>query len=423
VLVIVGLLCSLASGSADVQASAELETCLMQRDSALTPGGKATPKDTQIAASAVTWAIGHNMSSPFFPLMGTECDQLSGIMVGGRDLGMASVLLCRFWPAQFGDFPIHHAKTVVDLFNGAADLWERIQALANGFPGGPFCWKAVGLRQLHSQIHMDSRMHMNATEAARSSDCDVEVLGKCYGPCPAGMSSTPLIGSFAPVCTSSCVQSDHQTPCGFGCASGIGACLQQWADQITAATRSVGVVASFMSGNFMINEVVDKVLRLVEFAIDVIFDLVKVAKRVWSEWPREHVELGLVIALVYFVFEHGQEFQLLNGMFGETLDLILDLVDGEFIWREVNLKFVSDTILKHGTSILGATFEFAQIFMFPQCKVVTNTNPHYDCDGDGSRDCGHWSYRKFRCNDNGGRCGYRFKFGDMLLDHSCRCKQ
>ena len=34
---------------------------------------------------------------------------------------------------------------------------------------------------------------------------------------------------------------------------------------------------------------------------------------------------------------------------------------------------------------------------------------------------GDWSYSKFRCNYNGGKCEYRFKFGDMLLDHSCRC--
>ena len=49
--------------------------------------------------------------------------------------------------------------------------------------------------------------------------------------------------------------------------------------------------------------------------------------------------------------------------------------------------------------------------------------PHdYDCNGDGITECGDWSYLGARCEDNDGQCEYRYKFGDYLLDHSCRCK-
>merc|ERR1719468_161100 len=196
-------------------------------------------------------------------------------------------------------------------------------------------------------------------------------------------------------------------------------------DQVSVVAKSVGSVASYLSGNPAISAVVDQILRLAEFFIDVVFQVVKVAKHVFSEWPREQVELGIIIALVQFVFEHaktiGQDFLQLNEMFGETVEMILELVDGEFEWKEINLKFIGDTILKHGVSILGAANEFVQAFVFPQCQVVSNTNPDYDCNGDGTKDCGDWSYSKFRCSYNGGKCEYRYKFGDMLLDHSCRC--
>jgi len=368
-----------------------------------------------------------NATSLGVVLKGADCDQLQDIVVGGRDLGQAAVLLCRFWPAQFGDFPVNTTKTIVDLFNGAADLWEKIKELAKGRPGGsPFCWKRLGVRERLSVLHLDGQMNLNATEVAMESKCDMEVLGRCYGSCPRGMKSAALIGSFSPVCSSSCVQSTHQTPCGFGCATGIGSCTQTLAEQVSVVARSVGQVASYLSGNPAISAVVDQILRLAEFFIDVVFDVVMVAKHVFKEWPREHVELGVIIALVQFVFEHaktiGQDFLQLREMFGETIEMILELIDGEFDWQEINLKFITDTILKHGAKILGAAGEFAKAFVYPVCKVVSDTNPDYDCNGNGENDCRDWSFRIPGCHDNGDQCEFSFEFGDYWPDHSCRCK-
>jgi len=46
----------------------------------------------------------------------------------------------------------------------------------------------------------------------------------------------------------------------------------------------------------------------------------------------------------------------------------------------------------------------------------------YDCDGDGSNDCRDWDYGAARCADYP-KCGYKYKFGDWNLDHSCRCQR
>jgi len=362
-------------------------------------------------------------------LKGADCDQLSGIVVGGRDIGQAAVLLCRFWPAQFGDFPVDTTKTLVDLFNGATDLWRKIQELLKG-TDSPFCWKKMGLRPLVSQTYMHGfQVDTAVTAYGMNSSCEMDFMGKCYGACPRGMDEAALIGGFSPVCSSSCIQSGHQTPCGFGCATDVGTCVQTLMNQLQVVANNVAAVASYLSGNPLIHQVVDKVLRLVELAIDVVFDVVAVAKHVWKEWPREQVELGVIIALLQFVLEHakpiGSSLTELNGMFGETMEMILELIDAEFDWKEIDLKFISDTILKHGMAILGAAGEFAEAFVFPACKVVSDSNPDYDCNGNGKKECGNWDYWGLGCEDDtdrGGPCEYSYKFGDVLLDHSCRCR-
>lgn len=54
-------------------------------------------------------------------------------------------------------------------------------------------------------------------------------------------------------------------------------------------------------------------------------------------------------------------------------------------------------------------------------NVSTFTANDYDCDGDGNNDCRDWHYLGARC-DFGHKCEYRYRFGDFLLDHSCRCQ-
>ena len=59
---------------------------------------------------------------------------------------------------------------------------------------------------------------------------------------------------------------------------------------------------------------------------------------------------------------------------------------------DTDLKFIPDTILKHGMALLGAANDFAEVFVFPDCMVPSNTNPDYDCTGTGKKECGNWVY-------------------------------
>jgi len=304
-----------------------------------------------------------------------DCQALGNITVGGHDIGQAAALLCQFWPAQFGEFPVKNAQTVAALFDKAGDLWEKIRELAKGRPGGsPFCWKKTGTRETLQRLLLDSKLSFKSNDLATLSNCEMTIGGTCYGDCPIGMKPMTLVGGFAPVCTSECSHTDeHNTPCGFGCANGTWTCAKTLVDQVAQVTRTVGQVSSYLTGNPVISEVVDKVLRLAEFAVDTLFEVIRVAKHVFSEWPKEDAKLGVVMALLQFVLDNakeiGQSFIHLKEEFGETLEMVLELVDMEFEWAELNLKFITDTILKHGSAILDSAFEFAEVFVFPACKV------------------------------------------------------
>lgn len=307
-------------------------------------------------------------------LRGADCNQLSDIVVGGKDLGQAAVLLCQFWPSgALGDFPVNNAKTVVDLFNQGADIWKKIKDLAKGRPGGTFCWKKAAGRELIHSMMLDAQLQFNRSEMVAASDCDMRVFGRCYGACPSGMKPMAVVGGLVPACTSDCREMTLTRGCGLGCSKGWFSCLGTLSDQVGQVTKAVSKVASFMTGNPLIHEVVDKILRLVDFFIDMMFEVVNVAKKVYREWPRGQAELGVIIALLQFVLEHakelGQDFLYLKDQFGETLEMIMELMDAEFTWKKIDLDFVANTILKHGKDILDAAFEFATVFVFPTCKA------------------------------------------------------
>jgi len=347
-----------------------------------------------------------------------KCDALADLTVEGHDLGEAASQLCRFWPKKFGEFPVDDTQSMAKLFEGSGELFAKIKNMSKA-KDAQFCWKKLGMREL-----------LGDESTVESEFCEKKAFGKCYGTCPDGMKPMTLVGRLAPVCSSACMQSSHQTPCGLGCSTGARTCVRRIHDQFGIALRNLGQIAGYLSGNEDIGKVVDQVLRVVDFALDVVFDVLRVAKTVWKEMPKDKIDMGVLTALYQYVLDEaktvGKDLGELKSMLSETMDMILELMDGEFDWKEINMDFITETIMKHGESILGAANEFADAFVMPRCAVTSATNPDYDCDGDGYTDCKDWSYGKRSCKnskDNGGQCEYRYKFGDMRLKNSCRCKK
>lgn len=56
-----------------------------------------------------------------------------------------------------------------------------------------------------------------------------------------------------------------------------------------------------------------------------------------------------------------------------------------------------------------------------RCRRQYGAPTEYDCDGNGNQDCKNWDYGGAKCSSLN-KCEYRYRFGDTLLDQSCRCK-
>ena len=99
------------------------------------------------------------------------------------------------------------------------------------------------------------------------------------------------------------------------------------------------------------------------------------------------------------------------------MEMILELIDSEFDWKVIDLKFIDDTILKHGSQNLGAAGEFAKAFVYITGTVASDTNPDHDCDSNGENDCRDWSLRIPGCRDDGDQCEHRHNLGNYLPEH------
>jgi len=73
-------------------------------------------------------------------------------------------------------------------------------------------------------------------------------------------------------------------------------------------------------------------------------------------------------------------------------------------------------------SLLTLGSQAGRIQRRTQSSQKTPGNPDYDCNADGVNECRSWNYGSAKCN-NGNVCEYRYRFGDTLLQHSCRCRQ
>jgi hypothetical protein len=300
-----------------------------------------------------------------------DCSKLGNIV----SIGQAATLLCQYWPtARFGDFPIDNSKALYDLVIEGSEVWIKVKELAKEQEAdSDFCWKRSQSREyLHVSGEPGRCKRCRVVEDW--SDCSMVAYGKCYADCPEGMKPMRVIGRFAPVCTSDCrASSSHDTGCVFGCATSYRTCAGTLMDQVGFVAKSVGKVAAYMANDPEdINNVIDKVFRLVTFLVDAMTQTIAAAKQVWDKWSQGKAELSVIVALFQEVLEHakrtGKSLKELESKFGETLDMIMELLDAGFEWKEVNLKFVADTILQHGRSILDSAYEFTEVFSFPNCQ-------------------------------------------------------
>lgn len=225
------------------------------------------------------------------------------------------------------------------------------------------------------------------------SGCKLISNGVCYGECPWGYRKSLLIGSFEPVCTSACGESEKSFPCGFGCSSGLGSCFDNVRDQVGELTRFVGNVTSFAFGNAIISDVVERVTYVAEFFLQVMPELIAKAKAFWTGVREEEAEVALLIVLLQYIYEftdNYEDFEILRENIGEVTEFVQSLVRANFKFDQIDLGFIKDRLAQATDKLLQALVTVTQDFLYERCEPAASNVDFSIDDAGAERVMGLW---------------------------------
>lgn len=326
-----------------------------------------------------------------------DCSPLQNLTVRGIRVGIAAHAVCESWPADKGEFPIGKVDRAIEIFEkgfGEGGIYDQLKEVARSRGrNAKFCWKDLKLRDpaTPSATAMTglAQLNVSASEILDHSQalfihrrrrrrrgipagCEAFDNGKCYGSCPRGFEPTKLLDKFAPVCKSDCRVSPFTRKCGFGCSTDTRACVSVVMDQVGQVLNAVAGVASYLTGNPAIAQVVEKLLQLVDFIIEVIFTLIKTARGLWKSYKESETLAGFLSVFVSFLFENAEQFgQTLSTakkLFGEVVGFWFDMLDGGFKFSEDPLDKLAEALSKHGAKILDSAVSLVKAFVYPKCE-------------------------------------------------------
>jgi hypothetical protein len=292
---------------------------------------------------------------------GINCDLLSNIRAGEKNFQNLTKWVCAAWPPSFGSFPIDTTNKIVDLLElafGKGGIWEDMKQIWGMRRNRRFCWRNETLREV---IPPESNLN-----------CKMESNGTCYGNCPRGYKPGALQGRFQPVCTTVCADTFHQIPCGFGCANTRLGCLQTILDQVGTVAKEVGKAIGFVTGNPAVAPLVDKVVTIVEFFIEVLPKILIAVKNVYKYVSKGQKEVAFFLLLFQFASEvypdgySSEEMQKLRDNLQPVMEYVLEIVDGD-LGNIIDLGVVRDTIINHGDQILDSIKIITKAFDYPKC--------------------------------------------------------
>merc|ERR1712217_916327 len=203
----------------------------------------------------------------------------------------------------------------------------------------------------------DVRGSSVVTIASRPSGCKMVHSGKCYGDCPDGFRPTFLTGWFRPTCTSVCAATDHPITCGVGCAASRAACAMVILNQIKeVAIAGSKVVAFFTTGGagVALVDAVEQVIKLAEFAFNVITQVLAIAEQAFQVFAREEALMASLMAVYEMAKTKINDIVPVVGQFWTDLQasipLFLSLFDAQFGWRSLDLGWIGMVVVILGPS-------------------------------------------------------------------------
>lgn len=290
----------------------------------------------------------------------SDCESLTDIVVKDKDFTFALQLVCKVWPENLGEFPLEDVGRAQDLIEqafGRGGAWEKIKEIREKRGSQQFCWRNETLR-----VEVES-------------DCEMESRGTCYGACPYGFKPGLLSGIFKPACTTACGASTHPVTCGFGCASSLRQCARTILDQVSVVASGVGEVASFLTGNDRISNVVDAVTNFAEFLLRALPLLVDAVKGAFAVVRGGEGGAMVAVLLIQYIIEVapevGQTVESIKDAFREMADIIADLAEERFTTgADINPRKVIRAILDHGPDMLDYAVSATKAFSFGKCQVA-----------------------------------------------------
>lgn len=323
-----------------------------------------------------------------------DCGPLKGLTIRDVNLGEAAYTVCKFWPKSRGEFPIEKVDKITEILEkglGRGGIYDELKDLVKSRGrNAKFCWKSLELRNSatpHSSAL--AQLNVSATDSLDNSEalffhrrrrrrggvpagCDVYTGGKCYGGCPSHFEPTKLIDRFAPLCKSDCRVKPYTRKCGFGCAVDTHTCVSVIFDQIKEVLNGVAGVAAYLTGNEAIGKVVEKLLQLAEFVIEVIFNVIKTAKSLWKSYKESESLAGFISLFYSFILEHadeiGQTVETAQKLFGDVVGFWFEMLGGGFEIQGNPIEKLAEAFSKYGDEVLDSAVQLVKAFVYPKCE-------------------------------------------------------
>lgn len=359
-----------------------------------------------------------------------QCSDLRNLTFRGQDWTDVVQTVCNSWPSGiFGDFPVDQVQDVEEIVNKLFDtggLWDQFNEL---FTKGndAYCLRREVTRTLmvtaaaestcpptldedileempgetndnkellegswacasssapdkcncRRRDDLDSLDIMEVEIASRPSGCKMVHAGKCYGDCPRGYRPTFLKGWFRPVCTSVCAETNHPVTCGVGCANSRSSCISVILRQTREVVVSASKVAAFFTAGtagLFLASAVEQVVKVAEFGFNVLSEVLLTVDAAYKTFSREKAELATMITIFQTLVAAGSEISKNIGQFVTAISssskLILQLLDAQFGWKNVNLGWIANAIMKNGAAALDGAFNIIKAFDYQDRKSV-----------------------------------------------------
>lgn len=311
----------------------------------------------------------------------TDCAALTDLEVRGKPIGRAAALVCEYWPARFGQFPLKDANRLINLADRAfghgglwdqiQDIWDERQAKTN------YCWRrykfdTTGASAMIAPPEFDSSrvtLWQNFDYAVDTASAQESIAATC----PANYETAPFLGLFFDICKQECITGDLTHNCNLACAEGYWSCTVALTNQFGEVTKLVGLVASFVYANPAIEKATNAIVDLAEWARDVLKSLVDVVKSWFSGEDKEVTTAILLMHIFEFLMENAKQISETIATFTEKITLITDLlVDVSrvgFEKSDISWDWLKETMLSNGAKILDASLSLTDAFLYPRCVV------------------------------------------------------